>query len=369
MIRQMVREFAEREIKPVAAEYDETQEFPMELVKKIAAQNLLGIIFPQKYGGGGVDYIGYAIAVEELSRVDGSMGITVAAHNSLCSNHIYSFGTEEQKQKYLVPLAKGEHLGAWGLTEPGSGSDAGALKTTAVLDGDEWVLNGNKTFITNGGVAETAVIMASTDRSKKTHGVSAFIVEKGTPGFEPGSKENKLGLRASDTHELILDDCRIPKENLLGNLNEGFKNTLAILDGGRISIGALALGLAQGAYEEALNYAKDREQFGRPISNFQGIQWMLADMATEIEAARLLIYRAAEKKSRGLRVTKESAMAKLYASEVGMRVATKAVQIHGGYGYTKEFPVERMFRDVKLCEIGEGTSEIQRIVIARQILK
>lgn len=367
MIRKMVREFAETEIKPIAADFDETQEFPWDTVKKMGNLNLLGLIFPKEYGGADVGYIGYAIAVEEVSRVCGAHGITVAAHNSLCSNHIFISGTEEQKKKFLTPLAKGEKIGAWGLTEANAGSDAGATQTTAKLDGDEWVINGSKTFITHGSVGDIAVILASTDKSKKQRGITAFIIEKETPGFSPGTKENKLGLRASDTAEMFFEDCRIPKENQLGELNRAFYDTMKVLDGGRISIGALALGLAQGALDESIKYAKEREQFGRKIAKFQAIQWMIANMASEIEAARMLIYYAGWLKDNNLNVTKVSAMAKMYASEVGMRAATKGIQIHGGYGYTKDYPIERIFRDVKLTEIGEGTSEIQRIVIARQM--
>ncbi len=367
MVRKMVREFAETEIKPIAAEYDETQEFPWETVKKMGELNLLGLIFPKEYGGADVGYIGYAIAVEEVSRICGAHGITVAAHNSLCSNHIFIAGTEEQKQRFLTPLAKGEKIGAWGLTEPGAGSDAGATETTAVLDGDEWILNGSKIFITHGSVGDIAVIIAATDKKKAHKGISSFIVEKGTPGFSSGTKENKLGLRASDTAEMVFEDCRIPKENLLGQLNKAFYDTMEVLDGGRISIGAMALGLAQGALDESIKYAKEREQFGKKIAKFQAIQWMIANMASEVEAARMLVYYAGWLKDQGQKVTKLSAMAKMYASEVGMRAATKAIQIHGGYGYTKDYPVERIFRDVKLTEIGEGTSEIQRLVIARQL--
>jgi alkylation response protein AidB-like acyl-CoA dehydrogenase len=367
MIRKMVREFAETEIKPIAAEFDETQNFPWDTVKKMGELNLLGLIFPKKYGGADVGYIGYAIAVEEISRVCGAHGITVAAHNSLCSNHIYIAGTEEQKQKFLTPLAKGEKIGAWGLTEANAGSDAGATQTVAVQDGDEWIINGSKTFITHGSVGDIAVVLASTDKSKKQRGISSFIIEKDTPGFSAGTKENKLGLRASDTAEMVFEDCRVPMENLLGQLDRGFYDTMKVLDGGRISIGSLALGLAQGALDESIKYAKEREQFGKPIAKFQAIQWMIADMASEVEAARMLIYYAGWLKDHGMAVTKVSAMAKMYASEVGMRAATKAIQIHGGYGYTKDYPVERIFRDVKLTEIGEGTSEIQRLVIARQL--
>jgi butyryl-CoA dehydrogenase len=367
MIRKMVREFAETEIRPIAAEYDEIQEFPWDTVKRMGELNLLGLIFPREYGGADVGYIGYAIAVEEISRVCGSHGITVAAHNSLCSNHIYIVGNEDQKQKYLVPLAKGEKIGAWGLTEPGAGSDAATIDTTAVLDGDEWVLNGSKIFITHGSVGDIAVVVATTDKAKGHRGISSFIVERGTPGFSPGTKENKLGLRASDTAEMVFENCRIPKENLLGKENRAFYDTMQVLDGGRISIGAMALGLAQGALDESIKYAKEREQFGRAIAKFQAIQWMIANMASEVEAARMLVYYAGWLKDQGKKVTKVSAMAKMYASEVGMRAATKAIQIHGGYGYTKDYPVERIFRDVKLTEIGEGTSEIQRIVIAKQM--
>ena len=369
MIRKITREFAETEIRPIAAEYDEKQEFPWDTVRKMGEMGLLGIIFPEKYGGAGSDYIGYAISVEEIARVDGSHGITMAAHVSLCSNHIYMSGTEEQKMKYLVPLARGEKIGAWGLTEPAAGSDAGGTRMTAVLDGDEWILNGSKIFITHGSVGDIGVVIAVTDKSKRPHGTSSFIVEKGTKGFTAGTKENKLGLRASDTAEMVFEDCRIPKENLLGREGEGFIDALRVLDGGRISIGALGLGIAQGAYEESVKYAKEREQFGRPIAKFQSIQNMLADMAMGIDAARLLLYRAGFWKSRGKKVTREGAMAKLYCSEVAMKTTTKAIQIHGGYGYTKDYPVERFFRDAKLCEIGEGTSEIQRIVIAREVLR
>ena len=368
MLQEMVRDFAQNEIAPKAVYYDEAGKFPKEVVDKAAALNLLGIIFPEEYGGAGMDYVAYVIALEEISRVDGSMGLTVASHTSLCSNHIYTFGTEEQKRKYLTPLAKGEKLGAWGLTEPGSGSDAAAMKTNAVEDGNFWVLNGSKIFITQGSVGDIYVIMAVTDKSKGHKGISAFIIEKGTKGLSAGRKEDKLGMRASDTSEVILENVRIPKENLLGELNKGFYNTLANLDGGRISIGALAIGIARGALEESIKYAKERVQFGAPIASFQAVQFMLSDMATKIDAARLLVYKAAYLKNNKLSVTKLSAMAKLYASEVAMEAATKAIQIHGGYGYTKEYPVERYFRDAKLTEIGEGTSEVQRMIIAREVL-
>jgi alkylation response protein AidB-like acyl-CoA dehydrogenase len=367
-MRRVLREFTENEIKPYAAEWDEKSTFPHEVTKKLGELGFLGVIFPAEYGGAGLSYVDYVTVVEELSRGDASVGITVAAHVSLCTNHIFEQGNEEQKKKYLVPLASGEWLGAWSLTEAEAGSDAGGTKTTAVLDGDEWVINGSKTFTTNGYVADVAIAMAVTDKSKGHHGISAFIVPKGTPGFRPGKKENKLGHRASDTSEMIFEDCRVPKENLLGPQGEGFVAALQILDGGRISIASLALGIAQAAYECALEYSQQRKQFGRPIASFQGVAFKLADMATEIDAARLLTYRAAVLKDQGKRVTKESAMAKLYASEVAMRVATEAVQILGGYGYTKDYPAERYFRDAKLTTIGEGTSEIQRLVISRQLL-
>jgi hypothetical protein len=330
---------------------------------------LLGVIFPPEYGGAGLGYTDYMLAIEELSAVDGSIGIIVAAHNSLCTNHIFLAGSEAQKKQYVSKLATGEHLGAWGLTEPGSGSDASAARTTAVRRGDQWVLNGNKTFITNGHYADVSVIIAVTDKSQGTHGLSAFIVEKGTPGFRPGKKENKLGLRASDTSELIFEDCAIPAENLLGKEGEGFIDSMRTLDGGRISIAALSLGIARGALDASVKYVKERRQFGKAIAEFQGIQWKLADMATELDAARLLTLRAAVLKDAGQRVTQESAMAKLYASEVAVRICNEAVQLHGGYGFIKDYPVEKFYRDVKLCTIGEGTSEIQRMVIGREILK
>jgi alkylation response protein AidB-like acyl-CoA dehydrogenase len=368
-LRKSVREFAEGEIAPHVMEWDEVSHFPSEIMPKLGEMGLLGVIFPEEYGGAGLGYIDYVIAIEELSRVDGSVGIIVAAHNSLCSNHIYKFGNEEQKKKYLTKLASGKAIGAWSLTEPEAGSDAGGTKTTAVRDGKHWVLNGAKTFTTNGHYADFCVAMAVTDKSKESHGISAFIVEKGTPGFKPGKKENKLGLRASDTSEVIFTDCRVPAENLLGDEGEGFTGSLKILDGGRISIAALALGMAQGALDAATSYAKQRKQFGKTISEFQAIQFKLADMATEVEAARLLVYQAAwlaDQKT--VRFTRESSMAKLFASEVAVRVANECVQIHGGYGFIKDYPAEKFYRDVKLCTIGEGTSEIQRLVIARQLL-
>jgi len=369
-----VREFAEGEIAPHVMEWDEGSKFPQEIIPQLGDLGLLGVIFPEKYGGAGLGYLEYSIVIEELARVDGSIGLIVAAHNSLCSNHIYKFGSEAQKQKYLVPLAQGKKLGCWSLTEPGAGSDAGGTRTVAVKDGGAWVLNGAKTFTTNGHYADVCVAMAVTDPAKKQHGISAFIIEKGTAGFRPGKKENKLGMRASDTSEVIFSDCRVSAENLLGAEGDGFINSLQVLDGGRISIAALALGMAQGAYEAAVKYAKQRKQFGKTISEFQAIQFKLADMATEIDAARLLVWQSAFLADRslredaGLRFTRESAMAKLFASEVAVRVAEQAVQIFGGYGFIKDYPAEKYYRDVKLCTIGEGTSEIQRLVIARQLL-
>jgi alkylation response protein AidB-like acyl-CoA dehydrogenase len=368
-LRRTVREFAEAEIAPHVMEWDEASRFPDEIIPKLAEMGLLGVIFPEEYGGAGWGYIEYAIAIEELARVDGSVALIVAAHNSLCTNHIFKFGTEEQKRKYVVPLAQGKMLGCWSLTEPEAGSDAGGTRTMAKETGEGWILNGSKTFTTNGHKAGVCVAMAVTDPDKGSSGISAFLIEKNTPGFRPGKKENKLGLRASDTSEVVFTDCRIPAENLLGKRGEGFKNSLAILDGGRISIAALGLGMAQGAYEAAAKYAKQRKQFGRPIADFQAIQFKLADMATEIEAARLLTYRAAWLADKGdVRYTKESAVAKLFAGEVAVRVANESVQIHGGYGFIKDYPAEKFYRDVKLCTIGEGTSEIQRLVIARHLL-
>lgn len=368
-LKKMVREFAESEIAPNVMKWDEVCEFPLATVKELGKLGLLGVIFPSEYGGSGMGYIEYIIAIEELSRVDGSIGITVAAHTSLCSNHIFTAGNEEQKWKYISKLATGEFIGAWGLTEPGSGSDAGGARCSAVRRGKNWVLNGTKTFITNGHYADVAVVVAVTDRTAHTHGLSAFVVEKGTKGFRAGKKENKLGLRASDTSELIFEDCEVPAENLLGKEGDGFIDAMRVLDGGRISIAALGLGMAQGAYEAALNYSKHRKQFGKPISEFQAIGFKLADMATEIDAARLLTQRAAAMNDAGMKTTQESSMAKLYTSEVAVRCANESVQIHGGYGFIKDYPAEKFYRDVKLCTIGEGTSEIQRLVIARQLLK
>jgi len=368
MIRKMVRDFAEKEIAPIAQETDEKGEFPWPTIRKMGPLGLLGLPIPEEYGGAGADNVSFAIAMEEIARACGSTAMTLDAHTSLACEPIYFFGTEEQKQKYLVPMARGEKLGAFGLTEPEAGSDAGATKTRAVLDGDEWVINGQKMFITNGPIAEVAIVTAVTDPEKGTRGISSFIVEKGTPGFRAGRKEEKMGIRGSVTSALFFEDCRVPKENLLGKEGEGFKQFLVTLDGGRIAIAGMALGLAQGAYEKAVAYSKERVQFGQPIANFQAIQWMIAEMATEIDAARLLVYRAAWLKDQGVRFTKEAAMAKMYASEAAERVCHKAIQIHGGYGYMREYDVERMYRDQRLCTIGEGTSQIQRLVIARQVL-
>jgi alkylation response protein AidB-like acyl-CoA dehydrogenase len=368
-LRKEIRDFAAREIAPNVMRWDEASEFPHEVVRKLGEMGLMGVIFPVELGGAGLGYVDYAIAVEELSAVDGSIGIIVASHNSLCSNHIFLAGSEEQKRKYIPQLSSGKWLGAWGLTEPGSGSDAGSARTTAVRKGDRWVLNGNKTFITNGHYADVAVIIAVTDKGKGTRGLSAFVVEKGTPGFRPGKKENKLGLRASDTSELIFEDCEIPGENLLGNEGDGFVDSMRVLDGGRISIAALSLGIGRGAFDAALRYTQERHQFGKAISEFQGIQWKLADMATQLDAARLLTLRAAVMKDAGQKTTLESSMAKLMASEVAVKICDEAVQLHGGYGFIKDYPVEKFYRDVKLCTIGEGTSEIQRIIIAREILR
>jgi alkylation response protein AidB-like acyl-CoA dehydrogenase len=368
-IKQSIREFAEAELKPHVSEWDESQHFPIELLPKFAELGLTGILFPEEYGGAGMGYIEYATIVEELARVDPSIALSLAAHNSLCGGHLYVGGSEAQKQSFLVPLARGQYLGAWGLTEPSSGSDAGSMRTVAVSKNGGWVLNGSKNFITNASFAGAAVIIAITDRAAGTHGISAFVVERGTEGFSVAKKENKLGMRASDTASLVFDDCRLTGDSLIGEAGQGFIQAMRVLDGGRISIAALAVGIAQGAYEAALRYAKERYQFGKPISEFQAIQFKLADMATEIDAARLLTYRAAAMKARGKTVTRESSMAKLYASEVGVRAAEQCVQIHGGYGYIKDYPAEKYWRDSKLCTIGEGTSEVQRVVIARQILR
>jgi alkylation response protein AidB-like acyl-CoA dehydrogenase len=368
-IKRIVRDFAEKEIRPHVMEWDEKQIFPRDVIRKLAGLGFLGVLIPTEYGGSGLGYTEYVTVVEELSRVDGSIGISVAAHNSLCTGHIFNFGNEDQRKRFAVPLAKGEKIGAWSLTEPEAGSDAGGTQTVARLDGDYWILNGQKTFTTHGTYGDICVAMAVTDKSAEHHGISAFILEKGMPGFSAGKKENKLGLRASDTSTVVFEDCRVPRENLLGEAGHGFIDALKILDGGRISIAALAVGMAQGAYEAALHYAKQRKQFGKPIAEFQAIQFKLADMAMEIDAARLLMHRAAWMKDRGMHTTVQSSMAKLYAGEVAVRVANECVQIHGGYGFIKDYPAEKFYRDVKLCTIGEGTSEIQRLVIAREILR
>lgn len=367
-VKRMVREFAEAELKPNVMKWDEEQYFPKELWPKLGELGLTGVIFPEEYGGAGMGYVEYATVIEELSRVDGSIGLSVAAHNSLCTNHIYQYGTKEQRERFVTPLAKGEKVGAWGLTEPGSGSDASGLKTTARKKNGGWVINGAKNFITHGISGDTCVVLAFTEREMRSRGITAFIVERGTKGFLPGKKENKLGVRASETASIIFEDCYVPVENQLGERGRGFVNAMQILDGGRISIASMALGIAQGAYESALKYSKEREQFGKPIFEFQAIQFKLADMATQIEAARLLVHRAAWLKDNKKQTTKESAMAKVYASEIAVKVCEEAIQIHGGYGYTKDYPPEKHWRDAKLCTIGEGTSEVQRLVIARQLL-
>jgi len=369
LLRRTAREFAEGEVAPVIARYEEAEEFPAELIQKLASLGFLGCLVPPEYGGAGLDYISYAVVVEELCRVNGSIGITMWAHNSLCSGHLYLFGTPAQRERYLPPLARGEVLGAWALTEPGSGSDAAALRTAAAAEGDEFVLTGAKAFITNGSVAGTAVVMARTDPEAQGRGISAFILERGMPGFRAGQRYKKLGLHASDTAELVLEGVRVPKANLLGERGHGFRDSKQVLEGGRIAMAAMGVGLAQGALDLALRYAKERHAFGQPVAGFQGLRGMLADLATEVEAARLLTLRAAYGKDRGRPVMREASMAKVFASEVAVRCATKAVQVHGGYGYTREFPVERFYRDAKLCEIGEGTSEVQRMVIARSILE
>lgn len=369
MIAEMVQAFGEKEIKPQMMEWDETQAFPIDLFRKLGKLGLMGVIIPEEYGGAGFGYLEYITAISEIAKIDGSIGLSVAAHNSLCSNHILQFGNEEQKLKYLPKLATAEWIGAWGLTEPNTGSDAGNMRTVAVRDGDHYVINGAKNFITHGKSGHVAVVIVRTGNVGDSHGMTAFIIEKGTPGFSSGKKENKLGMRASETAELIFSDCRIHKSQMLGKEGDGFIQAMKILDGGRISIAALSLGIAMGAFEAALKYSKERHQFNQPISKFQGIAFKLADMATKIEAAKLLTYRAGELKSKGLPVSKESAMAKLYASEVAVEVANEGVQIFGGYGYTKDFPAEKYYRDAKLCTIGEGTSEIQKLVISRSILK
>lgn len=369
MMRDLFREFTKNEVEPIAAEVDETEEFPVETVKKMAKIGMLGIPFPREYGGAGGTIWQYANCVEELACACGTTSVIVSAHTSLCASPIYEFGTEEQKQKYLVPLAKGEKLGAFGLTEPNAGTDAAGQQTTAVLDGDDYILNGSKIFITNAGYADTYIVMAMTDRAKGLKGISAFIVEKDFPGFSVGKKEMKLGIRGSSTCELIFEDCRVPKENLIGKEGMGFKIAMMTLDGGRIGIAAQALGIAQGAYDEAVKYVKERKQFGRSIASFQNTQFQIADMKTKIEAARFLVYSAAYKKQNKMKYSQDAAMAKLYAAEVAMEVTTKAVQLFGGYGFTREYPVERMMRDAKITEIYEGTSEVQKMVIGSMELK
>jgi alkylation response protein AidB-like acyl-CoA dehydrogenase len=368
LLRRTVREFAEAEMRPHVREWDEAQHFPVELMPKLAALGLLGIQWSESYGGAGMSAVDYCLCIEELARVDPGVALSVAAHNGLCSSHIAMFGSEAQKQTYLVPLARGEKIGAWALTEASSGSDAAALRTTAARDGADWVLNGSKAFTTHGRVGHICVVMAMTDRAAGSKGISAFIVEQGMPGMTAGKKEDKLGMRASETSEVLFDECRVPADRILGEEGQGFVNALQVLDAGRIGIAALSVGLAQGAYEAALRYARERTAFGKTINRFQAIQWKLADNVTRIEAARLLTYRAAFLKDRGARFTLESSMAKLYASEIAVKAADDCVQIHGGYGFVKDYPAEKYFRDVKLTTIGEGTSEIQRLVIARQLL-
>lgn len=369
MIAQMVQDFGAKEIKPFMMEWDESQEFPISLFKKLGELGLMGVLVPHEYGGSGFGYSEYVTAISELAKIDGSIGLSMAAHNSLCTGHILQFANEEQKQKYLPKLATAEWIGAWGLTEPNTGSDAGNMRTVAVKDGDYYVINGAKNFITHGKSGDVAVVIVRTGEVGDSHGMTSFIIEKGTPGFGAGKKENKLGMRASETAELIFTDCRIHKSQMIGKQGDGFVQSLKVLDGGRISIAALSLGIAMGAFEAALKYSKERHQFNQPISAFQGISFKLADMATKIEAASLLTYRAADLKNKGKSVNKESAMAKLYASEIAVEIATEGVQIFGGYGYTKDFPAEKYYRDAKLCTIGEGTSEIQKLVISRSILK
>lgn len=369
MISEAVRDFAEQYIRPHIMEWDEAQTFPVDLFRKLGEMGFMGVLVPEELGGSGLDYHEYIRIIEEISKVDPSIGLSVAAHNSLCTNHILTFGNEEQKLRWIPKLATGEHIGAWGLTEHNTGSDAGGMNTVAVKDGDHWVLNGAKNFITHAISGDIAVVIARTGQKGDSNGTTAFVLEKGMAGFSSGKKENKLGMRASETAELIFTDCRVPDANRLGNVGEGFKQAMKILDGGRISIGALSLGIAKGAFEAALKYSKEREQFGKPISEFQGIAFKLADMATEIEASELLLHKAAHLKNTGKPVTKIGAMAKMYSSEVCVKVSNEAVQIHGGYGYTKDFPVEKFYRDSKLCTIGEGTTEIQKIVISRNLLK
>ena len=368
-VAQAARQFAAQHIKPHVMQWDESQEFPMQVFHALGELGLMGVLVPEEYGGAGLGYFEYAAVIEEIAKVCGSIGLSLAAHNSLCTNHILSFGNEEQKRRWLLGLASGKHIGAWGLTEPNTGSDAGNMQTTAVPDGDHWILNGTKNWITHGKTGHIAVVIARTGEPRTSGNATAFVVERGTPGFSGGKKENKLGMRASETAEMIFDNCRIPDANRLGPVGDGFRQSLKILDGGRISIAALSLGIAKGAYEAALQYAKERQQFGKPIAEFQGISFKLADMATEIAAAEMLVWQACHQKQTGQKVTRQGAMAKYYASEVAVKVSTDAVQIFGGYGYTKDFPVEKYYRDSKLCTIGEGTSEIQKIVIAREVLQ
>lgn len=369
LIAASAKEFAEHYIRPHVMQWDEAQHFPVEVFKKAGEMGFMGIFVPEIYGGSGLGYHEYVAIIEEISKIDPSIGLSIAAHNSLCTGHIFYFGNEEQKQRWLPKLSSGEWIGAWGLTEHNTGSDAGGMNTTAIKDGDHYILNGSKNFITHGRSGDVAVVIARTGEKGDSHGMSAFVVKKGTPGFTSGKKEDKLGMRASETAELVFDNCRIPQNQLLGKEGEGFIQSLKILDGGRISIGALSLGIAKGAYEAALKYAKERVQFGKPISSFQGISFKLSDMATEIEASELLIHKAAALKNTGSKVTTIGAMAKMYSSEACVKIANEAVQIHGGYGYSKEFPVEKFYRDSKLCTIGEGTTEIQKVVISRNILK
>jgi len=369
MIAQSIREFGEKYIRPFIMEWDESQHFPVEMFKKLGEIGAMGVLIPEEYGGAGLSYFEYVTVIDEISKIDPSIGLSVAAHNSLCSGHIMQFGNEEQKRKYLPKLATAEWIGAWGLTEPNTGSDAMNMSTVAVKDGDDWVLNGAKCWITHGISSNVAVVIARTGEKRDSHGMTAFVIEKTTPGFAGGRKENKLGMRASETTELLFDNCRVPNENVLGKVGDGFIQSMKVLDGGRISIAALGLGITRGAYEAALKYSQERQQFDQPISNFQGISFKLADMKTELEASELLIMQAADLKNRGEKVTLQSAMAKYYSSEVAVRVSTDAVQIFGGYGYTKDFPVEKFYRDSKLCTIGEGTSEIQKMVISREVLK
>ncbi|MDF2435628.1 MAG: acyl-CoA dehydrogenase [Bacteroidota bacterium] len=369
MIADMIKKFGDDHIRPKMMEWDESQEFPVQVFKKLGELGLMGVLVPQEYGGSGFTYTEYVTAISELAKVCGSIGLSMAAHNSLCTGHILAFGNEEQKKKYLPKLATAEWIGAWGLTETGTGSDSGGMTTTAKKDGDHFVINGSKNFITHAISGDVAVVIVRTGEKGDSKGMSAFIIEKGTPGFKSGKKENKLGMRASETAELIFDNCRVHKDQMLGKEGEGFIQAMKVLDGGRISIAALSLGIAKGAFDAALKYSKEREQFGKPISQFQAISFKLADMATEIEAAELLTFMAADRKNKGLKMTKEGAFAKYYASEVSVRVSTEAVQIFGGYGYTKDFPAEKYYRDSKLCTIGEGTSEIQKLVIAREIMK